>query len=228
LELEQLRANLIKNNYPSNIIIFEFDKFIKSKQNTTTPMSIDSEKKTFYLSLPYINEKAELISKSMTKLVEDSFHKTNLVVAFKAPSEIGHLFPFKDKVNDPKKLSLVVYHIKCLSCDANYIGKSKRICDIRFNEHKNDKNSSIYKHHIDTGHLFDYDNISILDRASNDLKLQYKEMLYIRKFKPSLNKQENSELFTLIIRNVQLKTSITRDIEKYVTKKPHQKLSKNK
>ena len=36
-------------------------------------------------------------------------------------------------------------------------------------------------------------------------------MLYIRKLKPSLNKQLESELFTLIIRNVQLENSITRD-----------------
>ena len=31
------------------------------------------------------------------------------------------------------------------------------------------------------------------------MKLQYKEMLYIRKIAPTLNKQLNSELFTLII-----------------------------
>ena len=41
-------------------------------------------------------------------------------------------------------------------------------------------------------------------------------MLYIRKLKPSLNTQENSELFTLKIRNAKLENSNTRDIEKYV------------
>ena len=41
-------------------------------------------------------------------------------------------------------------------------------------------------------------------------------MLYIRKLKPTLNTQENSELFTLIIRNAKLNNDITRDIEKYV------------
>ena len=49
-------------------------------------------------------------------------------------------------------------------------------------------------------------------------------MLYIRKLAPTLNKQLNSELFTLIIRNVQLENSITRDIQKYVkNKKPDTK-----
>ena len=41
-------------------------------------------------------------------------------------------------------------------------------------------------------------------------------MLYIRKLKPTLNKQVESELFTLIIRNVQLDNSITRDAQKYL------------
>ena len=43
-------------------------------------------------------------------------------------------------------------------------------------------------------------------------------MLYIRKLKPTLNKQLESELFTLIIRNVKLETSITRDAQKYLSK----------
>ena len=70
-----------------------------------------------------------------------------------------------------------------------------------------------YQHHIQEGHEMDFDNVKILDRASNDLKLQYKEMLYIRKLNPSLNKQTNSELFTLIIRNIQQENSITRDFQ---------------
>jgi hypothetical protein len=35
-----------------------------------------------------------------------------------------------------------------------------------------------------------------------------------------LNKQKESELFTLIIRNVKMKNSITRDIQKYLKPKP--------
>ena len=38
----------------------------------------------------------------------------------------------------------------------------------------------------------DLDNIKIIDRADNDIKLQYKEILHIDKRKPILNKQLNS------------------------------------
>ena len=65
----------------------------------------------------------------------------------------------------------------------------------------------------------DFDNVEILDRASNDWKLQYKEMLFIRKLNPLLNKQTNSELFTLIIRNIQQENSITPDFQKYLRPK---------
>ena len=47
-------------------------------------------------------------------------------------------------------------------------------------------------------------------------------MLYIRKLKPTLNKQIESELFTLIIRNVQLENSVTRDVQKHLNKKKQQ------
>ena len=62
--------------------------------------------------------------------------------------------------------------------------------------------SNAHTHELETGHKMNFDEIEILDRASNDLKLSLKEMLYIRKLKPKLNGQLESELFTLIIRNV--------------------------
>ena len=51
-------------------------------------------------------------------------------------------------------------------------------------------------------------------------------MLYIRKLKPQLNKQIESELFTLIIRNVQLENSITRDFQKNLNKNKNKQQQK--
>ena len=84
-------------------------------------------------------------------------------------------------------------------------------------EHEHsDPKSHVYQHHHTAGHKIDFDNVKILYRASEDLKLQLKEMLLIRKYNPSLNRQMNSELFTLIIRNTQQDSHITRDIQKYL------------
>ena len=51
-------------------------------------------------------------------------------------------------------------------------------------------------------------------------------MLYIRKLKPKLNQQLESELFTLIIRNVRQENSITRDIQKYLKNNNNKKYKK--
>ena len=88
-------------------------------------------------------------------------------------------------------------------CEANYIGKCKRILSYRIYEHKKNKESSCNQHSCNTGHEIDYDNIEIIDKADTDMKLRIKELLHILKRKPSLNKQLNSqssyEIKTLII-----------------------------
>ena len=42
-------------------------------------------------------------------------------------------------------------------------------------------------HHFDTGHIIDYNNVTVLDNARNDFELLIKERLHIQKLKPSLN-----------------------------------------
>ena len=104
---------------------------------------------------------------------------------------VNNVFPFNDQVVDPTKISNVVYFLKCNDCDASYIVKSTRICNKRMAGHNGeDKKSHVYLHQINEKHDFDFENVKILDRASNGKKLELKEMLYIRKYKPSLNVSE--------------------------------------
>ena len=106
-----------------------------------------------------------------------------------------------------------------MDCDDGYIGKTTQILNERIHEHATNKDSHIYQHMQSEKHRIDFANIKILDRASSDLKLQYKEMLYIRKLNPSLNRQMNSELFSFVIRNAKKDSDITRDIQKYLKPK---------
>ena len=94
-----------------------------------------------------------------------------------------------------------------------------RACSIRMKEHQSNTNSQVYIHNNLPGHKIDFDNVKILDRANTSLKLSYKEMLYIRKLKPSLNIQNESDLFTLIIRNTQQTNDLTSNIQKYLKPK---------
>jgi hypothetical protein len=47
--------------------------------------------------------------------VKEHITNINLAVEFKSPAPLG----FKDKVTDPSKLSMVVYHLKCKNCKAD-------------------------------------------------------------------------------------------------------------
>ena len=98
------------------------------------------------------------------------------------------------------------------------------MCSIRIKEHEYVPKSHVFEDHSKVGHKIDFDNVQILNRASNDSKLQQKEMLLIRKHNPSLNRKMNSKLFTLYIRNIQQESHITRDIQKYL--KPKNKTNK--
>ena len=125
---------------------------------------IDDEIKIKYLSLTYINEKTEITSIKIQKLIKQYYPKIKLRVAFKSPSHLGDNFPFKDKVIDPSKQSLVVYHIKCKDCDNDYIGKSEQILSNRIEQHLTDKNSHVFQHIKTEKHRMDFENIEILDR----------------------------------------------------------------
>ena len=149
-----------------------------------------------YITLPYINDQTEQFSERLTRLVNTNFPKVDLKVAFKAPKEIGNCFHFKNRPVDVLKQSLVIYHVKCQECDADYIGKTERILFYRIQEHKGESSnkidSAIHQHQLATSHKIDFDNVKIIDRADCDFKLQFKEILQIDKRKPSLNKQFNS------------------------------------
>ena len=226
-EMEDLRNLLIDNNYPPHIVDNEFKRFEKYKQ-LNVERSPNPDEKIKYLSIPFINDKSEIIGRKMQQIVKEYFPNVSLRVAFKAPATLESHFPYKDKVTDPSKLSMVVYKLNCLAedCDASYIGESKRICNIRMEDHATDPKSHVHEHHNLPGHEMDFANVEILDRANTIKKLELKEMLYIRKLKPSLNKQLESELFTLIIRNVKLVNSITSDAQRYHNKKPNKQTSK--
>ena len=56
-------------------------------------------------------------------------------------------------------------------------------------DHETDPKSHVYENNKLPGHEIDFANVEILDRANTFKKLELKEMIHIRKHKPSLNKQ---------------------------------------
>ena len=63
---------------------------------------------------------------------------------------------FKDRPIDVLKKSLVVYHVKCQECEADYIGKTERILFYRIQENKGESSyktdSAFHEHQLATSH----------------------------------------------------------------------------
>ena len=79
-------------------------------------------------------------------------------------------------------------------CSARYVGESKRSLEIRIDEHKDyvNKNTVIVYHIKELSHMFDCDNVRILDNESNWSKRRVSEMLFINSHNNSLNRKENT------------------------------------
>jgi len=217
LQLERLKTILARNEFPPEVVERTLASFIETKakaaSTTATAEKVAQEEKTTrFLKLPYVNRKCEDFAHRLKSTVENFFPQVDFNVAFQAPHTIGKLFPFKDKIIDLEERSLVVYSLKCETCQAEYIGKTERVLYHRLREHQKLKSSACMQHVADNpNHSFDYKKVEIVDTADTDMKLRIKELLHILSRRPELNKQLGSqssfEIKTLIIQaHPQLRT----------------------
>ena len=58
------------------------------------------------------------------------------------------------------------------------------------NKKKTPNPNAPYKHSVETGHIINYEDIEIIDRADSNFKLCIKETLHIFESKPDLNTHE--------------------------------------
>ena len=124
------------------------------------------------------------------------------VLIFKPSCTIASLFKFKDRVPIELQAS-AIYKYQCGSCNATYIGKSKRQVRVRQFEHLGRSIrtnrplgkppfSAIRDHAEVNDHPIHLDNFSVLASCSNEMELCTVESLYTIKEKPSLCSNERS------------------------------------
>ena len=89
----------------------------------------------------------------------------------------------------------LVYQFQCNLCDAGYVGYTRGHLHERVDGHKQ-KSSSICKHYLSEHNSdvppFLSEQFHVLTKGSNKFDCLIKEMLFIRKLKPSLNVQADS------------------------------------
>ena len=151
--------------------------FIKRSQFITV------EKKTLFLSLPYLGEISLQTRTNLRKSLKD----------------------FKDHL--PSDLVFgVVYKYTCGRCNSTYYGETDRHLKVRSGEHigispltfkktKPSKESAIRDHLLNCNNIPSFEEFTILTNGNNKFDLEIKENLLIKRDRPILNKSISSTKF---------------------------------
>ena len=210
-EVSYLRMTFIKNSYPGffidKCIKLFLDKIFIAKQAVLTV-----PQKELSICLPFLGKQSLEPKSKLQKFVYKYYPQCKIKVIFKCNDRLRCFLRFKDKI--PLNVrSHLLYKYSCNSCNAIYIGKTRRHYLVRVFEHlgislrthqkfsfnpANKNNSAILNHINCQKCVGSVDNFKIIGCATNDFHLKLKESLLIHKNKPKINGAEKSiplELF---------------------------------
>ena len=193
-ELSFLKQVFLKNGYPLSFIDNCFKKFV-DKLFIKRPQLATVEKKTLFLSLPYLGEISLQTRTKLTKSFKGLLNSCKLQIVFTSQRKLLNVFCFKDRL--PFNLvSGVVYKYTCGRCNSTYYGETDRHLKVRSGEHigispltlKKTKESAIRDHFLNCNNIPSFEEFTILANGNNKFVLEIKESLLIKRDRPILNK----------------------------------------
>ena len=204
-EIEKLQEILLSNGYSNKFIDKCISKFM-NKLYIKKPVVLTVPKKQLYLALPFMGKMSALVKSGLVRSLHTRLPFCKVKIVFKTSNCLKNYFSFKDVVPEPLR-SCQIYNFTCRSCNASYIGKTFRHMKVRVLEHqgvspqagkhlKGTLSTSMRDHMLDCNHVVAWDDFKVLGRESNHWLLEIKESLFIKRDRPSLNKNIYSqELF---------------------------------
>lgn len=129
-----------------------------------------------------------------------SLRKSNLPVGYRCLDKLDKFIKVHKDKNSQPSTSNVIYKIYCKNCEASYVGQIKRQLRTRIKEHINNvrldssRHSVVSEHTLKMQHLFDWDNVKILDTETNYHKRIISEMIHIKEQKQGINLNTDTEL----------------------------------
>ena len=170
------------------------------------PVILTVPKKQLYLVLPFMRKMSTLVKFGLPRSLHKRLPFCKVKIVFKTSIRLKNYFSFKDVVPEPLR-SFQIDNSTCGSCSASYIGKTFRHMKVRVSEHqgvsprtgkhlKRTLSTSVRDHILDCNHVVAWNDFKILGRESNHWLLEIKESLFIKRDRPSVNKNIYSqELF---------------------------------
>ena len=200
-ELSFLKQVFLKSAYPLSFIDNSFKTFV-DKLFIERRQLMTVEKKTLFLSLPYLGETSLQTRTKLRKSIKGLLNSCKLQIVFKRQRKLSNAFCFKDRL--PSDLvSGVVYKYTCGRCNSTYYGKADRHLKVRSGEHigispltfkktKPAKESPIRDHLLNCNNIPSFEKFTILANRNNKFNLEIKESLLIKQDRPILNKNITS------------------------------------
>ena len=202
LEVAKLKETLLKNCYPRKIIDASVFKFL-NKVFEPTPVTLTVSKKQHFIVLLFVGNMSGVIKTGLSKALQKHLPFCKLPVMFKSTNGLKSYFNFKDVLLEPLRLCQI-YKFTRGGCSVSYTGKTFRHLKVRVSEHqgvsprtgkivKGTLSPSIHVHMLECDHTVTWDYFKVLGRESNHWVLEIKEILFIKRDKPSLNKNIYSQ-----------------------------------
>ena len=193
-ECDRLETVFLKLKYPKHLFSLAVKQFVDSKVADQQHIpSTDTTTPPIRVIIPFKDQvSANVVKKRLTDL--SSKIKTTIQPVF-----ISRKLNEDLKVREVKPATVnqqcVVYKFQCNLCDAGYVGYTRGHLHERVDGHKQ-KSSSICKHYF-SEHNSNVppclsEQFHVLTKCTNKFDCLIKEMLFIRKLKPSLNVQTDS------------------------------------
>ena len=200
-ELSFWNQVFLKNEYALSFIDNCFKTFV-GKLFIKRSQLIIVEKKTLFLSSPYLGEISLWTRTKLRKSLKDLLNSCKLEIVFKSQRKLSNVFRFKDRL--PSDLvSGAVYKYTCGRCNSTYYGQTDRRLKVRSGEHigispltfkktKPSKESAIRDHLLNCNNIPSFEEFTILTNGNNKFDLEIKESLLIKRDRPILNKNISS------------------------------------
>ena len=146
---------------------------------------------------------SQIVKTRLTKTMNKQMKFCKLRVIFQTNNRLKNYSRCKEFVPETLRSNLI-YKFSCGSCTASYIGKTYRHFKVRVSEHqgvsprtgkpvKGTLSTSVRDHMLVCDHKVVHEDFTFLGNESNRYLLELKESLFIKRDKPSVNKNLYSQ-----------------------------------
>ena len=146
---------------------------------------------------------SQIVKSRLTKTMNNHMKFCRLRVICQTNNRLRIYFCFRDSAHETLQSNLI-YKFLCGSCTASYIGKTYRHFKAKVSEHqgvflrmgkpvKGTISTSVRDHMLVCDHKVVHEDFKFLGNESNRYLVELKESLFIKRDRPSLNKNLYSQ-----------------------------------